>query len=135
MAPPARPHTEDIVIRPRSPGMLTLGVRSGTPQVQCRTFDEALQRASRFTSDRPVRVWFTADDREFVPLANEQLLRKVWTEYVEMPGLCLTREQAQRLWSIDAQTCTELFENLVTAKLLVRGWDGQYARFSETWTF
>ena len=131
MATPARPHAEDVVICRRSLALLTLGVRSGTRQVRCRTFDEALQRASCFAADRHVRVWFTADDRAFVPLANEQLLRQVWSEYVEMPGLCLTRAQAQRLWSVDERTCAQLLENLVNTQLLVRRPDGQYARLSE----
>jgi hypothetical protein len=128
----ARPQAEDVVICRRSPALFTLGVRSGAPQVRCSTFEEALERASDFASNRHVRVWFTADDREFVPLENEQLLRKLWNEYVEMPGLRLTREQAQRLWSVDEQMCKQLLENLVNAKLLVRGPDGRYARLSET---
>lgn len=47
-----------------------------------------------------------------------------------MPGLCLTSEQAQRLWAIDAQTCTALLWSLVDLQFLVRGPDGQYARLT-----
>src|SRR5262245_7291557 len=35
----------------------------------------------------------------------ESLLRRIEGEYLEMPGLQLTREQAQRLWVLDCDTC------------------------------
>ena len=56
------------------------------------------------------------------------LLRKVWNEYVEMPGLRLTRAQAQRLWAVDEATCIQLLDRLVQAKLLAIGSDGRYGR-------
>jgi hypothetical protein len=37
-------------------------------------------------------------------------------EYREMPGMCVTRPQAQRLWGLDSTTC-----ELVLATLLERG--------------
>jgi len=43
----------------------------------------------------------------------DQLLRRVQGEYLEMPGLRLTRFQAQRLWALDAQTCTTVLAVLV----------------------
>lgn len=61
-------------------------------------------------------------------LASDPLLQKVWNDYVEMPGLRLTRAQAQRLWAVDETTCKQLLDRLVQAKLLVIGADGQYAR-------
>lgn len=127
----AGPHAGDVVIHRRSTAMFELRASCGAPQVLCKTFEEALHRAVRFASDRHTRVWFTNDDREFVPLPNEQLLRRIWGEYVEMPGLRLTRAQARRLWAVDEAVCTELLESLVNARLLVRGADGQYARAVE----
>ena len=32
---------------------------------------------------------------------NERLIRRVRAEFLEMPGLCLTIDQAQRLWSLE----------------------------------
>ncbi len=125
------PRTEDIVIYRRSPAAFTIGTRSGTPQIQCGTFEEALQRAGSFASGRQVRMWIAADKQQFVPLANDRLLSTIWSEYAEMPGLKLTREQAQRLWAVDESTCTEVLESLVAAKLLIRGADRQYARVSQ----
>ena len=131
MASLASACTEDVIIYRCSPAAFTIGTRSGT-QIQCRTFEEALQRAGSLASGRQVRMWIVADQQQFVPLANDQLLRTIWSEYAEMPGLKLSREQAQRLWAVDESTCTELLESLVAAKLLVRGADRQYARFSHS---
>ena len=39
-------------------------------------------------------------------------------EYKEMPGLQLTKPQAQRLWGLDASTCDVLLETLRTAGFL-----------------
>ena len=49
-----------------------------------------------------------------------ELLRAVEAEYREMPGLHLTRAQAQRLWSLDATTCAVLFDVLVATRFLRR---------------
>jgi DNA-binding IclR family transcriptional regulator len=59
-----------------------------------------------------------------------ELLQRIRGEYLEMPGLRLTAEQAQRLWSLDLTTCTSLLEALVEAKFLSRSRDGQYFRLS-----
>ena len=34
---------------------------------------------------------------------SEQVLHRICAEYVEMPGLRLSRKQAQRLWGIDEE--------------------------------
>jgi hypothetical protein len=63
--------------------------------------------------------------------SDEQLLRRIRGEYLEMPGLRLTCEQAQRLWGLDAPTCASLLACLVDARFLQRSVDGQYARIGE----
>jgi len=62
---------------------------------------------------------------------RDQLLHRICGEYLEMPGLRLRREQAQRLWALDKDACTELLEALVESKFLQRCADGSYARLSE----
>lgn len=47
-------------------------------------------------------------------------LRLIKAEYIEMPGLNLTKPQIQRLWGLDAETCDELLEALVAAEFLRR---------------
>lgn len=63
--------------------------------------------------------------------SDERLLRRVTGEYLEMPGLRLTRQQAQRLWGLDDETCLRLLDALVDLKFLIRHADGQYARLTE----
>jgi hypothetical protein len=62
---------------------------------------------------------------------SEPILQRICSEYLEMPGLRLTRQQAQRLWGLDEATCAQSLEFLVGAKFLVRiGYD-MYARLTE----
>ena len=49
-------------------------------------------------------------------------------EFIEIPGLHLTRPQVQRLWGLDADTCDELLDALVDARFLRRTHAGQYVR-------
>jgi DNA-binding IclR family transcriptional regulator len=52
-----------------------------------------------------------------------QLVR---AEYLEVPGLELTREQAQRLWGLDRAVCDELLAALVESRFLRRTRDNRY---------
>jgi hypothetical protein len=53
------------------------------------------------------------------PTLND-LLRRVEGEYHEMPGLCLTRPQAERLWGLDRATCAIVLATLVDRQVLRR---------------
>ena len=44
---------------------------------------------------------------------NQDALRRIRGEYLEMPGLSLTVAQARRFWSLDHETCTSLLDALV----------------------
>jgi hypothetical protein len=55
----------------------------------------------------------TMNSRQVV--LDERLIRRVYSEFLEMPGLRLTRQQAQRLWGLDERTCAALLESLVDA--------------------
>ncbi len=52
--------------------------------------------------------------------SNERLVRRVRAEFLEMPGLCLTIEQAQRLWSLESRTCEVLLKSLIDSRFLRR---------------
>lgn len=54
-----------------------------------------------------------------------QLIR---AEYLEIPGLSLTRQQAQRLWNLDPDTCNELLGAMVAKNFLRRTPGDQYVR-------
>jgi hypothetical protein len=54
------------------------------------------------------------------------LIEIVRGEYLEMPGLRLTKKQAQRLWAIDEATCDVLLSTLEGLSFLRRSRDGEY---------
>ncbi len=62
---------------------------------------------------------------------SDLMLHRVYSEFLEMPGLRLTCKQAQRLWGLDEQTCLHLLEFLVDAKFLCRPGHGTYTRLTE----
>jgi hypothetical protein len=62
---------------------------------------------------------------------REEILRRISGEYLEMPGLNLTCDQAQRLWGLDRDTCRELLGALVASSFLAVSSDGRYSRSNE----
>jgi hypothetical protein len=60
--------------------------------------------------------------------ANEEALRRVQGEFMEMPGLRLTEPQARRLWGLDEASCVLLLNALVDAKFLFRTHNGSFMR-------
>jgi len=67
-------------------------------------------------------------NKSLVGVATDPLLLRIRAEYLEMPGLRLTRPQAQRLWGLDAETCLQVLEFLTSERFLDRGANGTYAR-------
>jgi hypothetical protein len=59
---------------------------------------------------------------------DEGILRRICGEFMEMPGLQLTRAQAQRLLGLDEATCSEMLEFLVDARFLYQPRLGVYMR-------
>jgi Fic family protein len=57
------------------------------------------------------------------------MLWRIRGEFLEMPGLRLTIEQAARLWHVDAATCTAVLGRLVADRFLARTRSGAYVRF------
>jgi hypothetical protein len=62
---------------------------------------------------------------------TDLVLLRVYSEFLEMPGLRLTPQQAQRLWGLDEHTCLQLLEFLVDARFLCRPGHGMYTRLSD----
>ena len=54
------------------------------------------------------------------------LIARVRAEYGEMPGLCLTVQQACRLWQINLTDCTRILEVLVAQHVLKRLATGEF---------
>jgi len=57
------------------------------------------------------------------------LLTRIRGEFLEMPGLRLTPEQAGRLWGLTEAMTRALLHALIEARFLVRHDDGSYDRW------
>jgi hypothetical protein len=53
-------------------------------------------------------------------------LQLIRSEYLEIPGLHLTKPQVQRLWGLDAVTCDALLDTLIRIRFLRRTHTGAY---------
>jgi hypothetical protein len=62
---------------------------------------------------------------------SERLLERIRAEYLEMPGLCLTSEQVQRLCGVERTNCQLVLDALVDAKFLCLKANGAYARLTD----
>ena len=60
----------------------------------------------------------------------DDLLRRVQAEFLEMPGLRLTRAQARRLWALDDTLCEAVLAALVDARFLVESGNASFIRAS-----
>jgi hypothetical protein len=58
----------------------------------------------------------------------DEVLMRVQGEFLEMPGLRVTRAQAQRLWALDAVVCEAVLSALVDARFLVESWNASFMR-------
>ena len=61
----------------------------------------------------------------------DHVMARVRAEFVEMPGLRLTREQVQRLCGVDRVMCGVVLKALVDAKVLCANTDGTFARLTD----
>ena len=64
-------------------------------------------------------------------MAIDTLLARIRAEYLEMPGLRLTLEQAQRLSGAERALCQHVLDALVHAQFLRLNVDGTYVRMTE----
>jgi DNA-binding IclR family transcriptional regulator len=61
-----------------------------------------------------------------VDVVQDDVLFRARAEYLEMPGLRLTRAQAQRLWGLDSRTCERLLSTLTESRFLAQTRDGAF---------
>lgn len=64
--------------------------------------------------------------------AFEQLVTRVKSEFVEMPGLRLTLDQSSRLWGLERTECEAVLHVLVHRKFLSIRADGTYGRATDS---
>ena len=67
-------------------------------------------------------------------VSRDEILSRIRGEFLEMPGLCLTHPQAQRLWGLNAQTCAWALAALTGERFLHLRRDGSYGRLPECTT-
>jgi len=63
--------------------------------------------------------------------APDRFLQRIRAEYLEMPGLRLTREQVERLCGVEHTVCQRVLDALVDAKFLCLKADGVYSRLTD----
>ena len=59
---------------------------------------------------------------------EDSVLRRVRSEFREMPGMRLTLDQAMRLWDLDRPTCCSVLESLVASHFLQQDQNGRFAK-------
>jgi hypothetical protein len=60
--------------------------------------------------------------------ALNELLQRIENEYREIPALSVTAPQAERLWGLDATTCSFVLMTLIQRGVLKRTPSGTYVR-------
>ena len=58
----------------------------------------------------------------------QDVVRRIRGEFLEMPGLRLTAQQAQRLWRLDETACDAVLGALVDARFLAKTRDGAFIK-------
>ena len=68
-----------------------------------------------------------------IPLTDDVdcALQRIRAEYLEMPGLCLTREQTRRLCGVEQALCRQVLDLLVEMRFLSLKPNGTYARVAD----
>lgn len=59
----------------------------------------------------------------------QEVALRIRGEFLEMPGLRLTLDQARRLWRLDETACEAVLDMLVNAGFLARTRDGAFIRY------
>ena len=58
----------------------------------------------------------------------QDVVRRIRGEFLEMPGLRLTPQQARRLWRLDEKACAKVLAALVDSRFLAKTPDGAFVR-------
>jgi hypothetical protein len=65
------------------------------------------------------------------PPIDQQTLQRIYSEFMEMPGMRVTSRQAQRLWGLDERACRDALEFLLDTGFLYQPRDGIYMRTAD----
>jgi hypothetical protein len=64
-------------------------------------------------------------------MLHTRIIERIRGEYLEMPGLRLTPQQAQRLCGVDQTVCKAVLDALVDAQFLAVNVHGMYTRATD----
>ena len=84
-----------------------VGIRYGSPELETEPDGGMMREQSRSIQD---------------------VVQRIRGEFLEMPGLRLTPQQARRLWRLDETSCDAVLGALVDARFLARTRDGAFIR-------
>jgi hypothetical protein len=131
------PEDGDIVVRREKRDgtvVYVLHTAPGPDEYMLTTCEEVAAQALTRAERHGVRAWLTTDESyDFVLLGGvamptfQDVLNRLCAEYLEMPGLCLKREQVQRLCGIEQTMCQLVLDSLVNEQFLCVKSDGHYA--------
>ena len=152
------PQDGDVVVcREHRDGTIAyvLHTAPGPDESVFHSCEGAVAQAVTMAKRNGTRAWYTTDeDCEFVPLGTlfgvtrgedsasdaaipecerrlHELMDRLRSEYLEMPGLRLTVGQAQRLCGVEHAPCHMLLDALVEQRFLRVNRDGGYVRLTE----
>src|SRR5262245_41570159 len=152
------PADGDIVVRREHRSgtiVYVLHTAPGPDECLLSSCEEAVAQAVMMAKRQDTRAWFTTDegygflplgasfgvshDQEFIvdPTLAEcdrhlhRLVDRLYSEYLEMPGLRLTIPQAQRLCGVGGMICQMVLDALVDEKFLRVNRDGTYGRLAD----
>lgn len=80
---------------------------------------------------QPISLLTTTVDAMHTHSLSDQMLQRIRGEFLEMPGLQLTRPQARRLWGLEEDECGQFLEFLVETGFLCRRGRDSYARLTD----
>ena len=85
---------------------------------------------------RPGGAWTwsvccTAQIPKLVTSLDDMLVERIRAEFMEMPGLCLTLEQARLLCGVERMLCQRVLDMLVDTQFLCIKPNGAYARVTD----
>jgi len=124
----ADPARSDVLIHREAPGHFTVALLHGVPQFDCVDFEHALSSAARLPARTAAALWYASINGNPRRLTDVFTIRRLCNEYIDLPGLHLTRDQIRRLLDVDVPTCDDVIAVLMEVGLLQRSPDGTYRR-------
>jgi hypothetical protein len=138
------PEDGDIVVRHETRGttrVYVLHIARRSDQILHRTREGAVAQAVAFAKQHHVGAWIATEDGDRTLLGDfrrperndvtHRTLQRLQGEFLEMPGLRLTIQQAERLCGIESTMCKAILDALVDVKFLHVRPDGSYIRVTE----